>query len=92
MTLPKSDKSINKVHTTDELAKLANVGHTAYHQAKTILDSDNKEIKNDVLTGKSSPQKSADMGGHNVFLLGYIPLCRKIARLLGDFLCFVFLF
>ena len=27
LTLPKSDKSINKVHTTDELAKLAGVGH-----------------------------------------------------------------
>jgi len=26
LTLPKSDKSINKVHTTDELAKLANDG------------------------------------------------------------------
>ena len=30
------------------------MGHTAYHQAKTILDSDNKEIKQKVLSGDMS--------------------------------------
>ena len=52
--LPKSDKPINPIHTTDELAKLAGVGHTAYHQAKTILDSDNEDIKQKVLSGDMS--------------------------------------
>ena len=49
---PISDKVQSEpIHTTDELAKLAGVGHTAYHQAKTILDSDNEEIKQKVLSG-----------------------------------------
>jgi hypothetical protein len=43
--LPKSASPINPIHTTDELSKLANVGHTLYHQAKTILDSKNEEVK-----------------------------------------------
>lgn len=49
--LPKSDTPIEKVHTIDELAKLANVGHTGYHQAKKILSSDNEEVKRKVLSG-----------------------------------------
>ena len=43
--------TINKTDTRKELAKLANVGHTAYHHAKTILDSDNEEVKQKVLSG-----------------------------------------
>ena len=43
--------TINKTDTRKELAKLAGVGHTAYHQAKTILDSDNEEVKQKVLSG-----------------------------------------
>lgn len=43
--LPNLDKRQEPVHTTEELSKLAGVGHTAYHQAKTILNSDNEEIK-----------------------------------------------
>ena len=52
---PISDKVQSEpIHTTDELAKLAGVGHTAYHQAKTILDSDNEEVKQKVLSGDLS--------------------------------------
>ena len=56
---PNSEASDIKIRNRDneterQLAKLANVGHTAYHQAKTILDSDNEEVKQKVLSGDMS--------------------------------------
>jgi ribosomal protein L16 Arg81 hydroxylase len=49
----KKNKNRNN-ETERQLANLANVGHTAYHQAKTILDSDNEEVKQKVLSGDLS--------------------------------------
>ena len=69
--LPKSDKPINPIHTTDELAKLAGVGHTAYHQAKTILDSDNEDIKQKVLSGDMSINAGYNVIKPNWILLKY---------------------
>ena len=41
LTLPKSDKSINKVYTREQLAKLAGVSHDTYDKGRKILNSDN---------------------------------------------------
>lgn len=51
--MPKSAEA-EKIETRTELAKLANVGHDTYDKGSKILKSDNENIKNEVLTGKSS--------------------------------------
>lgn len=71
--LPKSDKLETPIHTTDELSKLAGVGHTTYHQAKTILDSDNEEVKQKVLSGDISIN-----AGYNEIK----PTCQLISQFL----------
>lgn len=43
--LPKSDQTDEKIHTRDELAKIAKVGHDTYGKAKKIIDLDTNNIK-----------------------------------------------
>ena len=54
--LVESDKTNNRSEneTNSKLAKIANVGKETYRQAKRVLDSNNEELKNRVLSGKTS--------------------------------------
>lgn len=52
--LPNSVKPENKIDTTKKLAEVAGVGKETYRQAKRILDSDNEELKQEVLSGEKS--------------------------------------
>ena len=47
-------KSAKPIDTRDELAKLAGVSHDTYNKGRTILKSDNEEVKQKVLTGEMS--------------------------------------
>lgn len=54
--LVEADKTNNRSEneTNSKLAKIANVGKETYRQAKRVLDSNNEELKNRVLSGKTS--------------------------------------
>lgn len=54
--LVEADKTNNRSEneTNSKLAKIANVGKETYRQAKRVLDSDNDDIKQRVLSGKTS--------------------------------------
>lgn len=54
--------TINKVDTRKELAKLAGVGERTYGKATVILNSDNEEIKQKVMSG----EKSIDAGYNEI--------------------------
>lgn len=51
-----ADKTNNRSEneTNSKLAKIANVGKETYRQAKRVLDSNNEELKNRVLSGETS--------------------------------------
>lgn len=51
---PKSANPIKPINTRDELAKIAGVGHDTYNKGRSILNSDNEEVKKNVLSGKIS--------------------------------------
>ena len=51
--LPNSVKR-ESIDTTKKLAEVANVGKETYRMGKKILDSDNEEVKEQVLSGKMS--------------------------------------
>jgi hypothetical protein len=50
--LPKSANPISPISTSDELAKIAGVGHDTYNKGKKILESNNEEVKQKVLKGE----------------------------------------
>ena len=53
--LPKSAKAENgdiSINTRKELAKIAGVSHDTYHKGVKILNSDNEEVKKQVLSGE----------------------------------------
>jgi len=50
--LQKSDQTEEKIHTRDELAKIAGVSHDTYSKAKKILDSENEDLKEKVKSGE----------------------------------------
>ena len=54
--LVEADKTNNRSEneTNSKLAKIANVGKETYRQAKRVLDSNNEELKNRVLSGETS--------------------------------------
>ena len=54
--LVEADKTNNRSEneTNSKLAKIANVGKETYRQAKRVLDSNNEELKNRVLSGEAS--------------------------------------
>lgn len=52
--LPNLVKVENRIDTTKKLAQVAGVGKEIYRQAKRVLDSDNKDIKQRVLSGETS--------------------------------------
>lgn len=58
--LPKAVKQ--KIDTRKELSKLAGVGERTYGKATAILDSDNKEVKQKVMSG----EKSIDAGYNEI--------------------------
>lgn len=51
VNLPKREESIN---TSEKLASIANVSEKTYRMGAKILNSDNKEVKEDVKSGKIS--------------------------------------
>lgn len=51
--LPNSVKR-ESIDTTKKLAEVANVGKETYRMGKKILDSDNEEVKNAVMSGEMS--------------------------------------
>lgn len=44
----------DSIDTTKKLAEVAGVGKETYRQAKRVLDSDNKELRQRVLSGETS--------------------------------------
>ena len=54
--LVEADKNSNRSEneTNSKLAKIANVGKETYRQAKRVLDSNNEELKQRVLSGETS--------------------------------------
>lgn len=45
-------RSSKKIHTDKEIAKMAGVSTDTYSKGKKILDSDNEELKQEVLSGE----------------------------------------
>ena len=52
--LPNFVKVENRIDTTKKLAKTAGVSTDTYSKGKKILDSDNEELKKEVLSGEKS--------------------------------------
>lgn len=52
--LPNLVNPISSIDTTKKLAEVANVGKETYRMGKKILDSDNEEVKEKVLSGEMS--------------------------------------
>jgi hypothetical protein len=50
----KSAESVKPIDTRDEMAKLAGVSHDTYNKGRTILKSDNEDVKKKVLSGEMS--------------------------------------
>lgn len=49
-----SEKPISPINTTKKLAQTAGVSTDTYSKGKKILDSDNEELKKEVLLGKKA--------------------------------------
>lgn len=49
-----SEKAFTPINTTQKLAKTAGVSTDTYSKGKKILDSDNEELKKEVLSGEKS--------------------------------------
>ena len=60
--LPNLVKVENRIDTTKKLAQVAGVGKETYRQAKRVLDSDNEDIKQRVLSGETSKESSTPIG------------------------------
>lgn len=52
--LPNLVNPISSIDTAKKLAEVANVGKETYRMGKKILDSDNEEVKEKVLSGEMS--------------------------------------
>ena len=52
--LPNLVNPISSIDTAKKLAEVANVGKESYRMGKKILDSDNEEVKEKVLSGEMS--------------------------------------
>lgn len=55
---PKSDATVNKVNTNDELAKLAGVGHNTIHQFRVVKKEGTPELQQQVLKSEISINKA----------------------------------
>lgn len=51
---PNGEQSKNRIHTDKKLASVAGVSEKTYRMGKKILDSDNEEVKEKVLSGEMS--------------------------------------
>ena len=52
--LPNLVKAISTIDTTQKLAKIAGVGKETYRMGAKVLNSDNEDVKNRVLSGETS--------------------------------------
>ena len=52
--MQKSAETVKPIDTRNELAKLAGVSHDTYDKGRTILKSNNEEVKEKVLSGNMS--------------------------------------
>ena len=82
------DREVNS-----KLAKVANVNPETYRQAKRVLDSENDDLKQRVLSGATSisagyKELTQSKEGRNApYKLAYILACRAVISAIFEFLC-----